>query len=173
MKKMSAVEACLRRPDKSVRARGVHIDTNDDTARIYPGSLSEENGGAGVVERRENAIVQQKSMIAVCRADPTSVVYPDDVVLGVTTSNKGAIQGAWKINRGVLSILQQVAVSQFTDSICVITDDCTRRAHSGGRAVGCAGWIEEGVVAFFGNYKTVGSDTIAREAAGRVGTGES
>lgn len=47
-------------------AREVLKDANDDTARIYPGCLSED--GAWVVKRRENAFVQQISVIAVCCA---------------------------------------------------------------------------------------------------------
>ena len=104
-------------------------------------------------------------MIAICRADSTKVVYPYDVVLEVTTSRKRAIKRAWKINRGVLSILQQVAVTQFANSIAVITDDCARRAHRGGRAADCAGWIEECVVAFLGNYKTVSKVAEKEDAA--------
>src|SRR5215472_13981242 len=104
-------------------------------------------------------------MIAICRADSTKVVYPYDVVLEVTTSRKRAIKRAWKINRGVLSILQQVAVTQFANSIAVITDDCARRAHRGGRAADCAGWVEKCVVAFFGNYKTVSKVAEKEDAA--------
>jgi hypothetical protein len=49
----------LPRPDISVhRVRGVHIETNDDTARIYSGCIRE--GRSGRVERRENAIAQQE-----------------------------------------------------------------------------------------------------------------
>ena len=51
----------LRRADKSVlEVRGVHVDTNDDTARIYPRCIRED--GSGWVERREHATAQQKSM---------------------------------------------------------------------------------------------------------------
>jgi len=49
----------LRRPHKSVHdIRGVQVDTNDDTARIYPSRITED--GSGRVERREHAIAQQK-----------------------------------------------------------------------------------------------------------------
>src|SRR5215469_7327525 len=112
-------------------------------------------------------------MTAICRADHTKVVCPYDVVLEVTTSRKRAIKCAWKINLGVLPILQQVAVTQFANSIAVITYDCARRAHRGGRAADCAGWVEECVVAFFGNYKTVVSGRGAKNTASRVGTGKS
>jgi hypothetical protein len=41
-------------PDKSVEnVRGVLIETNDDTARIYPGCIRRD--GSGGVERRENS----------------------------------------------------------------------------------------------------------------------
>jgi hypothetical protein len=44
------ISAGLRRTDKSVlNDRGVKIDTNDDTARVYPSRTSED--GSGEVER--------------------------------------------------------------------------------------------------------------------------
>jgi hypothetical protein len=56
------VSAGLRRTDKSVLNHGeVKIDTNDDPARVYLNRISED--GSGEVERRENAIAQQKKRV--------------------------------------------------------------------------------------------------------------
>ena len=59
---MSTSEASshrLRRPDIPVLSeRGVEVDANDGIARIDPGCIRED--GSGGVERRENAIAQQK-----------------------------------------------------------------------------------------------------------------
>ncbi len=82
-------------PDISVKdARGVLIETNDDTARVYPGCIRESDGSRGV-ERRENALAQQKRMCDAC----SIVVFPYDIALGVTPSSKRK-HSARKINRG-------------------------------------------------------------------------
>lgn len=71
---------CLRRPDKSVHnARGVHIDTNDDTARICPGCISED--GSRRVERRENDMAQQKGVGHCLRRD----LEDDTTAVTITT----------------------------------------------------------------------------------------
>jgi hypothetical protein len=73
------ISAGLRRTDKSVLNHcGVEIDTNDDTARVYPSRISED--GSGKVERRENAIAQQKSV-----SNPAVSLYSP------TMSSAGAI----------------------------------------------------------------------------------
>ena len=61
-----------------LNARRVKIDTNDDTARIYPACIREPDGSGGI-ERRENALAQQKRMSDAC----SIVVFPYDVTLGV------------------------------------------------------------------------------------------
>jgi hypothetical protein len=72
------ISAGLRRTDKSVlNHRGVKIDTNDDTARVYPSRISED--GSGEVERRENAIAQKKSVSNAC----SIVVFPTMSSLGL------------------------------------------------------------------------------------------
>src|SRR5215469_53963 len=51
----------LRRADESVLdVRAIQVDTNNDTARIYPRCIREN--GSGWVERREHAIAQQKGV---------------------------------------------------------------------------------------------------------------
>ena len=162
----------LRRTDKSVlNDRGVEIDTNDDTARIYPCCFSERRprGSRTTCKRR---CCSRKP----CQVPDSIDVGPCDVVLGVTPSSKGK-RSARKVDRGVLSLEQQVSLTfceACTSTIdpCKITDDCTRRVNSAGPAAGCAGWIEECVVAVRGPYKALVSGSIARVAAGRVGTGK-
>jgi hypothetical protein len=121
------ISAGLRRTDKSVlNHRGVKIDTNDDTARVYPSRISED--GSGEVERRENAIAQQKSVSNAC----SIVVFPDNVVLGVIRSSERR-HSARKINRGERPMGQQVSVTHST-AIRVRIDDCARRVHRAGTA---------------------------------------
>jgi hypothetical protein len=80
--------------------RRVKIDTDDDTARIYPGCIREPDGSGGV-ERGENALAQQKRV-----SDARSiVVFAYDVALGVTPSTKRKYS-ARKINRGELSMVE-------------------------------------------------------------------
>jgi hypothetical protein len=134
------VSAGLRRTDKSVlNDRGVKIDTNDDTARVYPSRVSED--GSGEVERRENAIAQQKSVSNAC----SIVVFPDNVAFGVIRSRERRYS-ARKINRGERPMGQQVSVTHST-AIRVRTDDCARSVHRAGTAADCAGRIETKICA--------------------------
>ena len=148
-----------------LNARRVKIDTNDDTARIYPGCIGEPDG-SGRVERGENALAPQKRV-----SDARSIViFPYDVALGVTASNK-CKRSARKINRGERSMVEHVSVT-VSSIIRVSTDDFTGRVNSAGSAADCAGWIEACEDAFLGHYKTVGSVRSAKGAASRVGTGK-
>src|SRR5271167_1108866 len=145
---------CLRRPHKSVKnKRGVLIETNDDTARIYPRCIGED--GSRWVERREHAIAQQKRVCDVCGID----VFPYDVALGVIPSSKRK-NSARKINRGERPVVQQVSVTHST-TIRVSTDDRTGRVNRAGSAADCSGWIEAGEGAFLGHYKAVVSASFA------------
>src|SRR5271167_2785212 len=154
----------LRRPDKSVLSVcGVHVDTNDDAARIDPRCIRED--GSGWVERREHAIAQQKS---VCDVRGIGVC-PYDVALGVIPPGKRK-DSTRKINRGEGPFfVAQVSVSHST-TIRVSADDLTGRVNRAGSAANCSGWIEACEGAFLGHYKAVVSARVARSAAGRVGT---
>ena len=154
----------LRRPDEAVLiARGVEVDTNDDTARIYPRCITESDG-SGWVERREHAIAQQKRVKDVC----TVSVGPYDVALGVIPSSKRE-RSAGEINGGERPVVQQVSVGHST-AIPVSTDDRTGRVNRAGSAADGSGRIEAGESAFLGDYKAVVSARVAGTAAGRVGT---
>ena len=124
---MSTGEANSHRllgPDISVlNDRGVKIEPDDDTAWIYPGCIREPDGSGGI-ERREDALAQQKRMSHAC----SIVVFPYDVTLGVTPSSK-CRRSARKVNRGECPMVEQVAV---TDSsiIRVSADDCAGRVNS-------------------------------------------
>jgi hypothetical protein len=129
------VSAGLRRTDKSVlNDRGIKMDTNDDTARVYPSRISED--GSGEVEQRENAIAWQNSVSNAC----SIVVFPDNVALGVTRSSERRYS-ARQINRGEPPMGQQVSVTHST-AIRVRTDDCARWVHRAGTAADCTGRIE-------------------------------
>jgi hypothetical protein len=60
----------------------VHINANDDTARIYPGCIRAD--GSGEVERRENTVAKLKSVSDACRI----VVFSYDVAFGVIRSSE-------------------------------------------------------------------------------------
>ena len=125
-------------------AGGVKVDTDDDTARIDSGCITESDG-SGWVERRENAIAQQKRVKDVC----TVPVGPYDVALGVIPSSKRK-GSARKINRGERPMVQQVSVGHST-TIDVSADDCTRRVNRAGSAADCSGRIETGEGALLGH----------------------
>src|SRR5271169_37568 len=157
----------LRRPDKPVLdTPGVKIDANNDAARIYPRCITESDGSRWV-ERREDAIAQQKRVKDVC----TVSVGPYDVAPGVIPASKRK-RSARKINRGVGPVVQQVSVSHST-TIDVSTDNRTGRVNRAGSAADCSGWIETGEDAFLGHDKAVVSARFASRAAGWVGTGKS
>jgi hypothetical protein len=151
-------------------ARRVNKVANDDTARAYPACPRELDSGFGVVERRVSALALQKSVSDAC----SIVIFPYDVVLRVTPSSKRK-RRARKVDSGVRPVVEKVSLTLCSTcsstNVRVSTDDCARRANSAGRAAGCAGWIEKCEDAFLGPYKTVEGVSIARVAAGRVGTG--
>ncbi len=62
------------------RSQRIGKESNNDTARIYPGCIATVGSGPGRVERRENAIAKQKRVCDICSVD----VFPYDVALGVT-----------------------------------------------------------------------------------------
>ena len=66
------------------RSRPIGKQSNNDTARIYPGCIAAVGSGPGRVERRENAIAQKKRVCDACGID----VFPYAVALGITPSNK-------------------------------------------------------------------------------------
>jgi hypothetical protein len=76
------------------RSRRIGKESNNDTARIYPGCIAAVGSGAGRVERRENAIAQKKRVCDACGID----LFPYAVALGMTPSNKRK-NSARKINR--------------------------------------------------------------------------
>ena len=124
---MSTGEANCHRllgPDISVlNARRVKIDTNDDTARIYPGCIGEPDG-SGRVERGENALAASQKRVSDARS---IVIFPYDVALGVTASNK-CKRSARKINRGERSMVEYVSVT-VSSIIRVKTDDFAGRVR--------------------------------------------
>jgi hypothetical protein len=95
-----------------------------------------QRGWLRVVERREHAIAQQKS---VCDVRGIGVC-PDDVAFGINRSGTRK-RRPWKINRGERPVVSEVSVTH-SSTICGKTDDRTRWVHSAGSAADCAGWIE-------------------------------
>jgi hypothetical protein len=51
------------------RSQRIGKESNNDTARIYPGCIATVGSGPGRVERRENAIAKQKRVCDICSVD--------------------------------------------------------------------------------------------------------
>jgi len=132
----------LRRPDKSMlNVRGVEIDPNDDTTRIYPDCNRED--GSWRVERSENALAQQKRVSA-----QRIVVFSYDIALRVAASNE-CKDSSREINRGERPMVEYVSVT-VSSIIRVRAGDFAGRANGAGIAADCAGWIEACEDAFLG-----------------------
>jgi hypothetical protein len=83
------------------RSQRIGKESNNDTARIYPGCIATVGSGPGRVERRENAIAKQKRVCDICRVN----VFPYDVALGVTPSSERE-NCAGKINRRIRPVVK-------------------------------------------------------------------
>jgi len=126
-----------RRPDISVRnTRGVHIESNDDAARIYPTCVA--ISGPGRIEACVGAVAPQKGV-----SDIGSIrVEADDVSLGINASIEGEY-GVRKVIGSEVPMAELVAVS-YSTAVCVGTNHSAEQVHSGGKAAGRVEGIELG-----------------------------